>query len=151
MAATAGMPVRREASRLRARARFRPCPRDGPRGGEAGIVTIQIVILMPIMFLILFTGMQAALMYQGRTAAIAAAQEGARAAAAQDGTVEHGRAAAADLLAAIGDEVLSGASVAAVRDATTATVTVTGRTLSVVPGWTPTITQSATVPVERLT
>ena len=78
-------------------------------------MTLQIVILMPIMFLILFTGMQAALMYQARTAAIAAAQEGARAAAAQDGTAEHGRAAAQDLLSATGDDALRGAAVGDVR------------------------------------
>ena len=37
------------------------------------------------------------------------------------------------------------------RTATAATVHVIGSTLSVVPGWTPTITQSASMPVERLT
>lgn len=114
-------------------------------------MTLQIVILMPIMFLILFTGMQAALMYQARTAAIAAAQEGARAAAAQDGSAEHGRAAAQDFLAATGDDALRGAAVTSTKDATTATVTITGHALSVIPGWTPTIIQSATAPVERLT
>ena len=37
------------------------------------------------------------------------------------------------------------------RTATTASVTVRGVALSVIPGWRPTITQSASVPVERIT
>ena len=53
---------------------------------EAGVASIQIVVLMPVLFLLMFIGMQAAIIYHGRTVAIAAAQEGARAAAAQNGT-----------------------------------------------------------------
>ena len=104
---------------------------------------MQLVILMPVLFLMLFAGMQAALMYQGRTAAIAAAQEGARAAAAQNGTAHDGHAAATAFLAQVGEDTLRGATITADRTATTATVHVVGSTLSVVPGWTPTITQSA--------
>jgi hypothetical protein len=37
------------------------------------------------------------------------------------------------------------------RSATTATVTVTGTSLSVIPGWSPAVSQSASVPVERIT
>ena len=37
------------------------------------------------------------------------------------------------------------------RSATTATITVRGTPLSVVPGWAPPVTQSATVTVERIT
>lgn len=35
--------------------------------------------------------------------------------------------------------------------ATTATATVSGSVLSLVPGWTPSLTLTATVPVERIT
>ena len=50
-----------------------------------------------------------------------------------------------------GNDVLTEASTSANRTATTATVTVTGFSLSVIPGWKVRITQSASVPVERLT
>ena len=119
---------------------------------ERGSVTIQLVILMPALFLLMFTGMQAALIYHARTVAIAAAEEGARAAGAQDGTSSAGAAAARDFVTtAGGDNVLRAVTTHASRTATTATVTVTGLALSVVPGWSPPISQSATAPVERLT
>ena len=51
--------------------------------GDRGSATLQIVVLMPALFLLMFTGMQGALIYHARTVAIAAAQEGARNAAAQ--------------------------------------------------------------------
>ncbi len=67
-------------------------------------MTIQIVVLMPVLFTLLFVGMQAAMLYHGRTVAIAAAQEGAREAAAQSGTTTSGRAAAAAFVAAAGGD-----------------------------------------------
>ena len=84
--------------------------------------------------------------------AIAAAQEGARAAAAQWGTVDAGHAAAEAFIAAAGgDDVLGGVTVSVALDGATATVTVAGYTLSVVPGWEPVVVQSAAAPVERIT
>ena len=119
---------------------------------ERGVASIQLVILMPVLFLLMFVGMQAAMIYHGRTVAIAAAQEGARAAAAQNGTSADGQTAAtAFVTSAGGDGVLRAVNVGSNRTATTATVVVRGTTLSVIPGWTPTITQSASAPVERLT
>ena len=61
-------------------------------------------------------------------------------------------AAANDFISeAGGDDVLTGASASADRSATTATVTVTGYSLSVIPGWKVRITQTATVTAERVT
>jgi len=141
-------------SRRRIRHLVVPAPRPGAAAGrhERGVVSVQIVVLMPALFLLMFVGMQAALIYHGRTVAIAAAQEGARAAAAQTGTTSDGYAAAnAFIASAGGQDVLTAVSVTSNRDATTASVRVTGTTLSVVPGWVPRITQSASAPVERLT
>lgn len=110
------------------------------------------MILLPALFAVMFLGMQAALFYHARTVAIAAAQEGARAAGAENGKTSDGtNAAYAFISEAGGDGVLSGASTTANRTPTTATVTVTGHSLSVIPGWNPVITQSASLPVERLT
>ena len=121
-------------------------------GRDAGVASIQIVVLMPVLFTLMFVGMQAAMIYHARTVAIAAAQEGARAAAAQNGTAAAGQAAATAFVAAAGgDGTLQSVTVTSNRTATTATVVVTGTTLSVVPGWTPSIKQSASAPVEKLT
>src|SRR3954469_14059122 len=122
------------------------------RRDQRGSVSIELVILLPALFAVMFLGMQAALFNHARTVAIAAAQEGARAAGAEQGRESDGVGAANDFVAeAGGDHVLTGTSATASRTTTTATVTVTGYSLSVIPGWTVRITQSATVPVERLT
>ena len=111
-----------------------------------------MVMLMPALFSVMFLGMQGALYYHARTVAIAAAQEGARTAGAQHGTVGEGVGAASSFVAdAGGNDVLPGARVAGSRSATTATVRVSGTSLSVIPGWSPTVSQSASVPVERIT
>ena len=107
---------------------------------------------MPALFSIMFLGMQAALYYHARSVAIASAQEGARTAGAQDQNLRAGLQAASSFLAdAGGNDVLKGAAVRGSRSATNASVTVTGTSLSVVPGWSISVTQSATVPVERIT
>lgn len=130
--------------------RLHPSAWAGDR--ESGVASVQMVVLMPVLFLLMFLGVQAAMIYHGRTVAIAAAQEGARAAAAQYGTTDDGQvAAAAFVVAAGGDGTLREVTVTAHRTATTATVEVSGTTMSVIPGWTPSITQSASAPVEVTT
>jgi Flp pilus assembly protein TadG len=109
-----------------------------------------MVILLPALFALMFVGMQTALMVQGRTLALAAAQEGAREAASEHGTVAAGIRAAEGFVAS-STSGLKNTTVTGTRSATRATVTVTTTTLSVLPGWVPTITQSATMPVERVT
>lgn len=119
---------------------------------ERGSVSIELVILLPVLFAVMFLGMQAALFYHARTVAIAAAQEGARAAGGENGKEGDGVSAASSFIAdAGGGDVLTSANATANRTATTVTVTVTGHSLSVIPGWNPLIVQSASVPVERLT
>ena len=47
---------------------------------------------------------------------------------------------------------MTSTSVSGSRTTTTATITVTGKSMNVIPGWHVTVaTQSASVPVERLT
>jgi hypothetical protein len=109
-----------------------------------------MVILLPALFALMFLGMQAALMYQGRAVALAAAQEGARDAASETGTAVSG-IRTAESFVAVSTTGLSRVSVVGQRTATAATITVTATTLTVIPGWNPTITQSASLPVERVT
>ena len=119
---------------------------------ERGSSSIQMVILMPALFSIMFLGMQGALYYHARTVAIAAAQEGARVAGGENGTAAGGILAASSFVTdAGGEEVLPGAQMTSGRSATTATVTVTGTSLSVIPGWSPAVSQSESEPVERIT
>lgn len=132
--------------------RSNPATSSSRRHGEWGSVSIELIILLPALFALMFLGMQAALFYHARTTAIAAAQEGARAAGVEHGRTADGTAAAnAFINEAGGDGVLQNTTTAVSRTATTATVTVTGFSLTVIPGWHVRITQSATVPVERLT
>lgn len=119
---------------------------------ERGSVTVEMIILLPALFAVMFLGMQAALFHHARAVAIAAAQEGAHAAASETGRESDGVAAANAFIAdAGGRDVLTSSRATATRSATKVSVTVRGRSLSVIPGWSPTVTQSASLPVERLT
>jgi Flp pilus assembly protein TadG len=126
--------------------------RSSRRQDERGSVSIELVILLPALFAVMFLGMQAALFYHARTVAIAAAQEGAKAAGGENSKEADGVSAASSFVdEAGGDDVLQGATATANRTGTTVTVTVRGHSLSVIPGWNPVIVQSASLPVERLT
>jgi Flp pilus assembly protein TadG len=118
---------------------------------DDGSVSIELLLVLPALFAVLFLGMQGALYYHARTVAIAAAQEGARAAAAEHASTADGAAAAGAYLAAAGRDVLLDPDVRTSRTTTTASVTVRGTAMSVLPGWRPLVTQSASAPVERLT
>lgn len=119
---------------------------------ERGSATIQMVILMPALFLVMFLGVQGALYYHARAVALAAAQEGAREAGSENGTRDSGAATASIFVRdAGGSDVMTSPTASGSRTTTIATVTVTGKSLSVIPGWHVTVTQSASVPVERLT
>lgn len=132
--------------------RARPGTSNSRQHDERGSATIQLVILLPALFAVMFLGMQAALFYHARTVAIAAAQDGAQAAAGETGNESAGVAAATSFIKdAGGDGVLTATSSTAHRTATTVTVTVKGHSLSVIPGWSPVIVQSASLPVERVT
>jgi Flp pilus assembly protein TadG len=130
----------------------KPATSGRPQRDERGSVSLELVILLPALFAVMFLGMQAALFYHARTVAIAAAQEGAKTAGGENGKETDGASAASSFVVeAGGDDVLTGATATANRTATTVTVTVRGHSLSVIPGWNPLIVQSASVPVERLT
>lgn len=128
-----------------------PQPPGPRRTAERGSTSVQMVVLMPALFAIMFLGLQAALVYHARTLALAAAQEGARAAGGESSSVAVGASSARSFLDDTAGDALSATTVSARRTATTSTVTVTGRALSVIPGWQPNVTQSASVPVERIT
>jgi Flp pilus assembly protein TadG len=123
------------------------------RQDERGSATLEITVLFPVVLLATFALIQGALYYHARDVALAAATDGLTAARARTGSGEEGRRAATEFIAkAGGDDVLLGSTVTSVRTATTATVTVSGSTMSLVPGlpgWS--VSQSASGPVERFT
>lgn len=124
-----------------------PRPRD-----QRGSVTVQMVVVLPALFSVMFLGVQGALYFHARAVALAAAQEGAREAGSHTGTQASGLATARAFLdQAGGSDVMTAAAVSASRTPTTATITVTGTSLSVIPGWHIEVRQSASAPVERLT
>lgn len=130
---------------------MRPQPRWGRGRSEHGSASVELVILLPVLFTVMFLGMQGALFYHARSVALAAASEGARAAAVEHGRASDGIDAATAFLAdAGGGRVIGDASVAGRLSATRATITVSGTSLSVVPGWTLRVEQSASLPRELL-
>lgn len=124
--------------------------RARPAREQRGSLSVQMVVIMPLLFLIAFTGLQAGLYFYGRSAALSAAATGAAAAAPDGGTTTECQQAAEALLTSLGD-VLTDPRIACTRTATTTTVDVTGATLSVIPGWTPRVTQRAVQQTERVT
>jgi Flp pilus assembly protein TadG len=127
--------------------------RSGRRGrgqGQRGSATVELVVVFPVVLLLLFASVQAAIWYHGRTLAMLAAQDGLRAAQALDGTSEQGRAQAEAALAGNGaDGFLTGTVVTASRTPAGATVTVTARSLALLPGTGIPLTQTASGPIER--
>lgn len=119
---------------------------------DRGSASLELVVVFPILMLVFFAAIQAALFFYGRTVALAAAQEGARAAATETGSAGAGQAAAADFADRTAGTFLQGRTINSRRGAQTATVAVTGRSLSVLPGFSGfTISQAANLPVERIT
>ena len=118
---------------------------------ERGSATLQLVVLLPLLFAALFVGVQAAVWYHARTIAYAAAQVGATAAAAENASAGDGIAAATRFAQAKGGDMLTGTTVNGRRMGTTVTVSVSGAALSVIPGMRFRVDQSVSAPVERIT
>jgi Flp pilus assembly protein TadG len=142
------VPVRRGRALPATEARTPWCAR---RRRETGQAAIQTAILLPLVLLLIIACVQATLWFAGRQVAVAAASEGARVAAAEDGTSATGQAAAVQFAATTGRGFLLAPRANVTRSETTATVTLTGSTQSLFDGWDLTITQTAAMPVERLT
>ena len=132
-------------------ARARPSP-AGKDDRDRGAVIVEFVLAFPLVLAMLLAVMDAGLFFHARAVAIAAAQEGARAAAAEQGTAGAGMAAARSFVVHAGGQDVFGAwTVTGDRSTRTASVTVTGTALGLLPGLALPVRQSASIPVERLT
>ena len=112
-------------------------------------------MLFPVVLLILFGVIQGALYFHGRNVALAAAEQGVRAARADGQTDRAGTAAdrARQFLADTGElDNLTGLSITPDVDAEAVRVTVSARTVSLLPGiGGPQISQTASGDIERFT
>lgn len=129
---------------------WRTPPRVGRGGrGEEGSSTVQAVLIFPALLFALMLVIQFALWAHATSVAEAAAQDAAAVARRADGSRAGGAAAANKALATLGPKMLTSRTVSVNRSATTASVTVTGRVVSLVPGVTLRVQETAEGPVER--
>lgn len=128
--------------RLRARVRGRD---------DRGSMSLELVIVFPAVLLIIGGVIQAGLYYHARNLALAAAQEGLRAARVENGTAGAGGQRAREFLGAAGGDVITAISITPTRTATDARITVSGRSLGILPGVSLPVSQTAAGPVERIT
>lgn len=121
------------------------------RRQERGSLTVEMAVLMPTLLLATFLGIQAAMFYHAGTLASAAAREGVRVAAAENGSSSAGIAEAHAFTVDVAGDSLTNVNVTGRRSSTSASITVTGKALTVIPGWVPSVKKSASLPVERIT
>ena len=119
--------------------------------GERGSSSVEMVIALPIVLTVLFLAVQAGTWFHARSIALASAQSGARTSAMLNSSLEAGLSSARTFAADVGGTTLTGVTVTGDRTATSTTVTVTGHSVRLVPFMDVTVSQSATLPVERYT
>jgi Flp pilus assembly protein TadG len=122
-----------------------------PRGwaGDRGAATLELAVLFPVILLLVFGTVQAALHFHARNIAQAAAAQAVSAGSVTTGTTGSAAAAAERFLAAAGDGTLVDTAVDVQRSPAAVTATVTGRAISILPGiGMPAIRQTVSGPVE---
>ncbi|MDP9799762.1 hypothetical protein J2S43_008274 [Catenuloplanes nepalensis] len=141
-------PRRVRSSRDRTRA---VCARSRLRA-QRGASPIELAILMPVIFFMLFGAIQIAAVYMARATALSAAQTAVSTQRLYDADEGSGQAGALAFIQTAGDW-LTEPEVIVVVDEPNGVVScdVAGNALSIIPGWTIRVTQSASGPIERFT
>ncbi|WP_420884002.1 TadE family protein [Micromonospora sp. CPCC 205547] len=119
-------------------------------GTDRGANPVELAVVMPAVLLLLFASVQLAVWFVARSTALNAAQSGVNAQRVLQAPAGAGEARATRFLAAAGDWLV-GANVRCAASATEVTCTVTGRSLTVVPGVRFGVRQTAHGTVERWT
>lgn len=120
--------------------------------GDRGSVTLELAICFPVALVVLFSSVQAALWYNARGLALAAAQEGVRAARADGSTPGAGVARARYFLATHAGALLTDVHVSNVgSSATRIRIQVAGRSLAILSWPRIDVRQHASGPRERFT
>ncbi|SNR79426.1 TadE family protein [Blastococcus mobilis] len=120
--------------------------------GDRGAASVELAVAFPVVLLLVLTLIQAALWFYARSIALGAAQEGAREGRVQPASTARAQAAAEGFLDQTARDLLTRRDVTVSGSPTSIAVTVTGTSLSLVPGlsgWS--VTQTAVGPVERPT
>ncbi|WP_449065345.1 TadE/TadG family type IV pilus assembly protein [Planomonospora algeriensis] len=117
-----------------------PPSRDRPYGvrrrrdGERGATAVELAMIMPVVLVVILLVVQFALWFHGRQVADAAAREGARLARLDtDSWRQDAEARAAEVLRAVGPELLSGATATAWEEGDRRGVEITATAVQVVP------------------
>lgn len=121
------------------------------RRGERGAATLEATILFPILLILISACVQAGVYFYTRSLAMASAQEGVRVTATNQGTVTAGVDRASAFLRRTGRSIVETSQITGSRSTTTSTITVRCGVLSLIPGWTFSITETSTLPTERFT
>lgn len=119
------------------------------RDNQRGSVTVEHVIVFPVLLFVLFGVVQGGLWFHHRNIALSAAQEGARASAVYQASTSDGINAATEFAVSAG---ASNPTATVTRGATAVTVSVSVSSPNILPALMPasTITQSAMMPIERI-
>ena len=117
---------------------------------DRGSVSLEMIVVTPVLLLLLFAAIQIALNSHARNIALAAAQDAARADGAYESASGAGQDAATAFLAQTGDG-LSNPAVTITHTGTEVHATVTGHAISIVPFLSWTVSQSASSPIEQVT
>lgn len=115
---------------------------------DRGASVIEFVIITLPLLMVTFMVVQAALVYYARSTALAAATQGANAARAYNAEHNAGQLRANNFLSQAGGG-LRNHQISLSRTGTDVTITVTGNAVSVIPGFTFGVSQSASGPIER--
>lgn len=131
------------------RPRTSPERKSSRAASDAGLATLEAVIIFPVLLLTTFLLVQAVLYFMANTAVTNAAQIGLETARAQSSSAAAGQNAATSYLTE--QSVLSQSSVTISRGADTVTVTAQGSAPSLVPFDLPQLRSHLTGPVEKVT
>jgi len=120
------------------------------RRRDRGAASVELVLATPLLMVLLMAAVQFAIWQHAAHMARAAANEGLQTARAYGSSAAAGKADTTTILASLSGNVLHHPQVTASRNTTTASVTVTGRASSVIPGLSLPVTITVTAPVERV-
>jgi len=120
---------------------------------ERGATSIELVMYTPVLMLVIFLTVQFALSWHGSEVAGAVAREAARVARVGGGTpaaIADAEARGVDYAAAVGGQSLTqvDVQVTPVPAAREVRVTVTGRSVEIIPGFAPRVSRTVQGPVE---
>lgn len=119
-----------------------------PNRDERGSVSVELVLATPLLGLLLMLVVQFALWAHAVHLAQAAANSGLQAARAYQSTAEKGRRETTTVLGHLAGTVLVDTAVSCERGATSATVTVSGTAIAVLPGLHLPVEATVTAPLE---